>query len=104
MPRGGEYEEILNTDADCYAGSGFGNGGRVMAEERSSHGRPFTLNLNVPPLGALILKPIALPVVECVEPAAEAAPEDTSPVEESVVSESVAEEATPNATEQGSGR
>ncbi|SUS06218.1 1,4-alpha-glucan branching enzyme [uncultured Defluviicoccus sp.] len=104
VPRGGEYDEILNTDADCYAGSGFGNGGRVMAEERSSHGRPFTLNLNVPPLGALILKPIALPVVEIVEPAAEAAPEDTSPVEESVVSESVAEEATPNATEQGSGR
>jgi 1,4-alpha-glucan branching enzyme len=61
VPRGGSYAEILNTDASCYAGSGIGNAGRVDATAQESHGRPFSLVLDLPPLGALILKPFPAP-------------------------------------------
>jgi 1,4-alpha-glucan branching enzyme len=57
VPRGGSYAEVLNTDAGCYAGSGIGNAGRVDATAQESHGRPFSLILDLPPLGALVLKP-----------------------------------------------
>ena len=33
-----------------------GNLGGVLAEEEPVHGRPFSLNLTLPPLGALFLK------------------------------------------------
>jgi 1,4-alpha-glucan branching enzyme len=55
-PRGGEWVEILNSDAIQYGGSGVGNLGGVMAERRSHHGRPFSLRLTLPPLGVIVLK------------------------------------------------
>ncbi len=61
VPRGGAYAEILNTDASCYEGSGVGNAGRVEAEALEAHGRPFSLNLVLPPLAALVLKPLERP-------------------------------------------
>jgi 1,4-alpha-glucan branching enzyme len=69
VPKGGPYAEVLNTDADCYAGSGVGNAGRVDAEQREAHGRPFSLVLDLPPLGSLILKPFppAPPEIEVIE-------------------------------------
>jgi 1,4-alpha-glucan branching enzyme len=57
VPHGGWYEEIFNSDSDHYAGSNVGNGGGLMADEQESHGRPFSLNLTLPPLGVTILKP-----------------------------------------------
>jgi 1,4-alpha-glucan branching enzyme len=56
VPSGGYWRELLNSDAKEYAGSGIGNAGGVMAEEKPAHGRPFSLNLTLPPLGALFLK------------------------------------------------
>jgi 1,4-alpha-glucan branching enzyme len=38
-----------------YGGSGQGNQGGIHAEALPSHGRPFSLNLTLPPLGALLL-------------------------------------------------
>jgi 1,4-alpha-glucan branching enzyme len=61
VPLDGAYAEVLNSDAACYAGSGFGNSGRVDAEEFSSHGHAHSLNLRVPPLATLILKPFPRP-------------------------------------------
>ncbi len=58
VPRDGLYAELLNTDAGCYAGSGIGNAGCVEAEQLSAHGRPCSLNLKLPPLATLVLKPI----------------------------------------------
>ncbi len=58
VPRGGGYEELLNTDADRYGGSGVGSG-KLAAEEVPAHGRPHSLSLTLPPLGALFLKPSA---------------------------------------------
>jgi 1,4-alpha-glucan branching enzyme len=57
VPVGGPYAELLNTDAGCYEGSGVGNAGRVDAEAQEAHGHPFSLNLSVPPLGAVVMKP-----------------------------------------------
>jgi len=56
VPAGGFWREILNSDAQEYGGSGMGNLGGVLAEEEPVHGRPFSLNLTLPPLGALFLK------------------------------------------------
>lgn len=66
VPKGGMYAELLNTDAGCYAGSGVGNAGCVQAEEIATHGRPFSLNLVLPPLAAVVLKPMP-PEPEVVE-------------------------------------
>jgi 1,4-alpha-glucan branching enzyme len=56
MPRGGFWRELLNGDAREYGGSGIGNGGGCMAEPVSFHGRPFSLNLTLPPLAAVFFK------------------------------------------------
>jgi len=56
VPRGGHWAEILNSDATDYGGSGHGNLGGVDAHEPGAHGRPFSVNLTLPPLGAVFLK------------------------------------------------
>ncbi|MEJ0005872.1 MAG: alpha amylase C-terminal domain-containing protein [Steroidobacteraceae bacterium] len=57
VPRGGPWRECLNSDAAEYGGSGQGNQGAVMADDRSTHGRPHSLTLTLPPLGVLFLSP-----------------------------------------------
>jgi len=52
----GYYAELLNSDADVYAGSNSGNQGGREAEAIPSHGRPYSLSLTLPPLSAVILK------------------------------------------------
>jgi len=56
VPKEGYYQEILNSDAQCYGGSGVGNFGGRQTERASSHRRPFSLSLNLPPLGVCYLK------------------------------------------------
>jgi 1,4-alpha-glucan branching enzyme len=55
-PAGGFWREIANSDAVEYGGSGVGNLGGVQAEEFPAHGRPHSLSLTLPPLGAVFLK------------------------------------------------
>lgn len=57
LPDGGEWEEILNTDDAKYGGSGVTNLGQVSAEAMEWNGRPYSVELRVPPLGALWLRP-----------------------------------------------
>jgi len=57
VPRGGFYHEILNTDAQAYGGSNVGNAGGVQAESVAAHGQPYSLQLTLPPLAALVLRP-----------------------------------------------
>jgi len=56
-----EYQQLLNSDAREYGGSGRTlPGERVMAEEFSSHGFAFSIALDLPPLSAVVLKPAPL--------------------------------------------
>ena len=57
VPVAGRWEELLNSDAEQYAGSNFGNGGQAITQEEGSHGQAQSLSLDLPPLGVLILRP-----------------------------------------------
>jgi 1,4-alpha-glucan branching enzyme len=56
IPRGGRWNEVLNSDAPPYGGSGQGNLGGVMAQPVAWHGRSHLLNVTLPPLGIVIFK------------------------------------------------
>jgi 1,4-alpha-glucan branching enzyme len=47
---------VLNTDASRYGGGNIGNGGEVHSEPGSAHGFADSLNLTLPPLGAVLLR------------------------------------------------
>ncbi|UCF39144.1 MAG: 1,4-alpha-glucan branching protein GlgB [Acidobacteriota bacterium] len=55
-PKRGLWQEILNSDAESYGGSGQGNMGGVKTTPISCHGHPYSLNLTLPPLGSVFLK------------------------------------------------
>ena len=55
-PRGGLWQEILNSDAEEYGGSGHGNFGEIEAVPVEIHARPYSLKLTLPPLGAVFFK------------------------------------------------
>ncbi len=54
----GTYQEIFNTDSEWYWGSNVGNMGHINASENSWHDRPYTLSIQLPPLGMIVLKPL----------------------------------------------
>ena len=53
VPEPGFYRERLNSDAGLYGGGNVGNHGGREADAIPTHGRPYSLNLTLPPLGAL---------------------------------------------------
>jgi 1,4-alpha-glucan branching enzyme len=57
VPHGGYYSEVLNTDSHYYGGSDVGNGGGKMARPDPMHGLPFSLDLRLPPLATVVLRP-----------------------------------------------
>ena len=57
VPLEGYWKEILNSDAPLYGGSGQGNFGGLSTVPLPIHGRPFSLNMTLPPLGILIFRP-----------------------------------------------
>ncbi len=59
VPFPGVYREVYNSDANEYGGSGVGNLGTCAAEETHSHGQPYSLNLTLPPLAGVILRPVS---------------------------------------------
>src|ERR1041385_2089525 len=54
VPAGDCWREARNSDAPLYGGSGQGNGGRVFATPLPIHGRQYSLNLTLPPLGIVV--------------------------------------------------
>jgi 1,4-alpha-glucan branching enzyme len=56
VPGAGIWREVLNSDATQYGGSGQGNMGGMTTTPIPLHGRPYSLNLTLPPLGAVILR------------------------------------------------
>jgi 1,4-alpha-glucan branching enzyme len=57
VPAGGHWRELANSDAQIYGGSGMGNLGGVQAQGRPSHGHDFSIELTLPPLAVVFLKP-----------------------------------------------
>ncbi|MFT3859050.1 MAG: 1,4-alpha-glucan branching protein GlgB [Aquabacterium sp.] len=56
VPCPGHWQEVFNSDACEYGGSGWGNLGGVDSQPASHHGRPFTLALTLPPLSTIVLR------------------------------------------------
>ncbi|HZE22308.1 MAG TPA: 1,4-alpha-glucan branching protein GlgB, partial [Desulfobaccales bacterium] len=59
VPQGGFWQEVLNSDALNYGGSGQGNLGGVEAAPIPFHGRFNSLNLTLPPLGVVFFKAVS---------------------------------------------
>jgi 1,4-alpha-glucan branching enzyme len=57
VPRSGRWREVLNSDREVYGGSGQGNDGRLEADEVAVQGRPYSLDLTLPPLSILVVTP-----------------------------------------------
>jgi 1,4-alpha-glucan branching enzyme len=57
VPEGCVYRELLNSDADVYWGSNLGNAGGFAADPMPWQGRPYSLNLTLPPLSVSFFKP-----------------------------------------------
>ncbi len=55
VPTPGQWQELVNSDAAEYGGSGVGNLGGVSSDPVASHGFTDSLELTLPPLGALLL-------------------------------------------------
>ena len=56
LPAAGEWEEVVNTDAASYTGSGVGNLGTVTAVAGEHAGRPAYADIQVPPLATIWLR------------------------------------------------
>ena len=56
VPSAGYWYESLNSDAGIYWGSNVGNSGGVFAEPVPTHGQPYSVSLNLPPLAAMFFK------------------------------------------------
>ena len=56
IPTAGTYYEVFNSDSVDFHGSGVGNPNAMQSEETSWQGRPQSLRLNIPPLGAVVMK------------------------------------------------
>ena len=53
VPQPGRYSERLNSDATAFGGSGIVNG-TIVAEPIPANGKPYSLNLQLPPLATAI--------------------------------------------------
>ena len=56
VPRAGVWKEIFNSDSKDYWGSNVGNQGQVHSDPIGAHWRENSINVVLPPLGALFLK------------------------------------------------
>ncbi len=58
VPEPGAYREVFNSDSAYYGGTNAGNGGRwPVAEAIPWMNRPYSIEVTVPPLAGLVLKP-----------------------------------------------
>ena len=57
VPRGGFYQELLNTDSSHYDGTGMGNLGGIEADAVPFHLRDYSIEMTIPPLCGLVFKP-----------------------------------------------
>jgi 1,4-alpha-glucan branching enzyme len=56
VPHAGRWDEVVNSDSEHYGGSGQGNLGGMDTSPVAAHGRFQSVNVTVPPLGAVYLR------------------------------------------------
>lgn len=56
LPGPGYWREILNSDAELYAGSNVGNSGGLHAEYQPYNGQPYSALITLPPMAAVFFK------------------------------------------------
>ncbi|UCG23750.1 MAG: 1,4-alpha-glucan branching protein GlgB [Chloroflexota bacterium] len=56
VPLPGDYEEVLNSDAAEYGGSGVVNPELIRSQDRPWHDQPHSIEFDLPPLAAVILR------------------------------------------------
>ncbi|MEC9314773.1 MAG: alpha amylase C-terminal domain-containing protein, partial [Pseudomonadota bacterium] len=56
VPEAGNYEIIINSDSEFYAGSNYHNAPVLESEDLPCADRPHSIRINLPPLSGLILK------------------------------------------------
>jgi len=56
LPKGGDWDEIINTDAAAYGGGDRGNLGRVRAEPGAWGGFEQSIEITLPPLSTLMFR------------------------------------------------
>ena len=56
VPLAGKWRERLNSDAEIYGGTGWGNQGGVEAAPVPAHGHGFSLTVTLPPLAAVFFE------------------------------------------------
>ena len=59
VPQAGTWREVLNTDAEVYGGGNLGSGGAVHSVHHQAHGKAQSIELVLPPLAMVVLKPEA---------------------------------------------
>ncbi|HAU18547.1 MAG TPA: 1,4-alpha-glucan branching enzyme, partial [Marinobacter adhaerens] len=57
LPEGGNWREIFNSDSEYYGGSNLGNPYPMPADAQPWMNREWSVELTLPPLGAIILRP-----------------------------------------------
>ena len=62
VPSAGTYAVVLNTDSSHYAGSDFIVGDNFKAQSKPMHGQSYSIQLNVPALATVFLKPVPVSV------------------------------------------
>lgn len=55
VPLSGAWRKLVDSDAGAYGGSGYNDQDEVQTQEAPAHGYEQSVELNLPPLGALIL-------------------------------------------------
>ena len=56
LPRGGQWREALNSDAEIYGGSNQGNYGGVTADNHACHSQQHSAQFNLPPLSVIVFQ------------------------------------------------
>ena len=56
VPHAGWYQEVFNSDSQHYGGSNVGNFPGIEASETPHHGRPYSIEIALPPLGCCLFR------------------------------------------------
>jgi 1,4-alpha-glucan branching enzyme len=56
VPLAGTWQEVLNSNAAKYGGSGHGNPHAIESKNKAMHVRPYSITLTIPPLAVVFLK------------------------------------------------